>query len=494
MNSTPLRGVSTIELLIAFAVLTITLTAVITVIFGNQSVAIDTGASMAAIARAGGALEDERALTGSDFLAASTTLRTYSVDQTSYQENMSITDLNPCEKRAVSALTWDLTSLRPQRATLSTLLTDMVEVTKLGGDCAPAGPYADWKTPSRYSSDSTIGGKPTALDVLGGIAYMGIDAAPFLAIADTRETSEGPSSGLMESFTSPPPLTAKINSIDVVRKTESNGTPRIYGFAAMNAIIGQLTVLDLTERNAPQVVNTFSLSPCVKNSFPQGWYVYAYDDSLYMVTRETAGPEFHILNVSNPTSPYEFPIGSASCKGYELTDTVEQMVVRDQIIDGIRKRYAYLVTDESDQEVRVLDVTNPLTISQVAAIDLPGSQDALSVFVMGMHLYVGRQSTPSGPELYLYQIQFPSPGLSLISTREIGADVLGIRAGDQKVFLATKKQGQEVQVIDSSTPTELKSLSSYNFSNISLQGIEYGPQFIYVIGQGSPNLLMLSSS
>ena len=60
-------GFSTLELLIAFAVLTLSLTAVILVAFGNQSVAIDTELAQRALYLAAKNLDEAGALAISDF-------------------------------------------------------------------------------------------------------------------------------------------------------------------------------------------------------------------------------------------------------------------------------------------------------------------------------------------------------------------------------------------------------------------------------------------
>ena len=59
-NITKIKGAMTLELLLAFAIFTLNITAVILVINGSQSVSIDTETSTEALAKANTALEEIR--------------------------------------------------------------------------------------------------------------------------------------------------------------------------------------------------------------------------------------------------------------------------------------------------------------------------------------------------------------------------------------------------------------------------------------------------
>src|SRR3569832_1785768 len=61
------RGVSTLEVLIAFAIMTFTLTAVILVVFGNQFFSFDLQTNIEALSKAEAQLENIRALARNNF-------------------------------------------------------------------------------------------------------------------------------------------------------------------------------------------------------------------------------------------------------------------------------------------------------------------------------------------------------------------------------------------------------------------------------------------
>lgn len=493
MVTSPTKGSSTLELLIAFAILTLTLTALVSVFFGNQSVSVDTQTSSEGLARASRELEKDRALVRTNYLSASSTNATETVGGLTYNLSMIVQDLTPCVKIATSTVSWNLGSLRPLSISLSTYLTDTKGALALGGDCFVSPPTSGWTNPTRFASDTFSPGKPLALDVLERIAYVAEDKTPFLKIANTASAFLGQTSGLFLSYSNGFVAGGQINALDAIRWVNpSTGAVKKYVFAAMNSTSGQLTVYDVTTPTAPVLVATRSLSACVTSSFPEGWYVVAYGNRLYFTTRETAGPELHVFDITTPSSPTELTIGSAGCKGFEMTDTVEQFTVRDQVVNGVTKRYLFAATNENNRELRVLDVTNPASITEATDVDLAGTQDGQSVYLSGQKLYFGRLSG-TGSELFVYDTSNPSVSLPLLGSKDIGTGVLGIRVAGSLAFIATGKPNQEFQVWNVGNLSNITNVAIYNFGNVVGSGIDYEPDYIYAMGQSTPNFQILYS-
>ncbi len=486
------KGNSIIELVIAFAVLTLTLTAVISVFFGNQSAAVDTETATEALARAHAMLEYERTFTSNAYLSASSTNNLVTRGGLTYTETMSIEDMTPCEKQATASVAWNTSTLRPQKTEVTTYLVDILSTLLLGGDCDTATTTGSWALPNLFASDTVSPAKATALDVLDGTVYMAVDTAPFLKIASGAGATLHQSGGLFIQFTTGFNPGNKINSIDVFRWTNpASGDVRRYIFATMNTSANQLKIIDVTVPSAPLITATLSLSSCVTGSFPQGWYAVAYGNRLYLVTRETAGPELHIIDISTPSSPTELSVGSAGCRGFQLNDTVEEMVVRDQPVNGIRRRYAYLATDESNRELRVLDVTDPYNVTEVQDVDLPGIQDGSSLYVIGSRLYFGRLNVSTGPELYVFDVTSPVSGLIQLATQEIGADVLSIRVENGLAFLGTRKNNKELQVWNIQDLSHITNVSTFHVPNLVSRGVDYEAPYLFVGAQTNPTLQVL---
>lgn len=485
------KGSSTLEILIAFAVLLLGITGVIGVSFGNQSVTVDAQTNNEALYKAEKILEDARAASRQDFNSVNPVI--FPLDGI-YQKDLTVTDLTECKKEVKASINWSTETLRPQKIELSSRLADIKGALAQGGDCASSPPTSNWNNPQRFASDTFNPGKPTAIDAQNGIAYLGADNFPFFYIADTRNAVLNQSGGLFVTFANSFDAGLQINALDAINwRDPISGSNKNYVFAAMDAASNQLKVIDVTDIYNPTAV-TRSLSTCVTGSFPEGWRIFYYKNYLYLVTRETAGPELHIFDVTTPSSPSEF--GAGACKGFQLNDTVESLTVRDQNIGGMIKRYAYLATDQNNKELRVLDVTDPLNISEVMAANqnLAGNQDGASVYLVGNKLYFGRQSTPSGADLYIYDVSNPPTGLPLVGNPvDIGTGVIGIRVAGRFGFLATPKTNQEFQIWDISNPASITLIRTYNSGNVINHGLDYEPDFIYSTGQSTPNFQILYS-
>lgn len=484
------KGSSTLEILIAFAVMTLSMSAVVFLIFGSQSISIDTQTNNEAIYKATKLIEDARVLSRQNFSALNSITTSETSGGITYNLKLTVNDLSQCLKQATSTSSW-IGNGKQQKIELGTLLADGATAFALGGDCIDGIPMSDWTRPTRFASDTMSPGKPMSMDELNRYVYLGSDKTPFLYIANTNGVVFGQNSGIFVPFTNSFSAGNTINSLDAVKYSSTGKT---YVFAALDNTTKQLSVIDVTNPTQP-AASLYGLSSCVKGTAPQGHLVYFYKNTLYLTTLYTAGPEFHIFDVSNPASPTEYEIGSASCKGYELGDSVNDIVVKDQFVGGVTKRFAYMATDELDKELRVFDVTNPLAIVEVTVAnkDLPGAQNGMSVFSVGNKLFFGRQSTTGGDELYVFDISNPYSGLPQLGSADIGTGVNAIRVAGKFAFIATPKTNQEFQVWDISNLSNITNVSVYNFGNIVNRGIDYDPDFIYSTGQSTPNFQIIYS-
>ncbi len=489
-------GSMTLEILLAFAILIFCLTAVISISFGNQSITVDSETNTEAISIAKKTLEDARSLSRQNYLGVIATTSTETLGGLTYTKVLEVVDVTPCKKQTTSTVTWLTGLVKTQEVEFTTFFTDIAGALALGGDCAASPPGSNWDSPERFASDTFSPGKPTSIDVLNKIVVLGVDKDPFVEIADTKNAylSQNFSDPLFLPFMNGFSLGDTPNGIDAINWTDAFGVTKKYAFFAISSTTNQLLVVDITDVRNPVLKKSVPLSSCVAGSAPQGWRLYAYKDRLYFLTRFTAGPEFHIFDISSPINPIEF--GSGACKGFELGDTSESIEVRDQNIGGTTVRFVYLATDENDKELRVLNVTNPLAITEVttATQDLTGNQDGQSVYIVGNKLYFGRQSNPSGPDLYIYDISNPVVGLTLIGSQDINTGVLGIRVAGPFAFLATPKVNKEFQIWNISNLSSISLIKEYNFGNVVNQGIDYEYDFIYATGQSTPNFQILYDS
>lgn len=484
---------STLEIVIAFALIIIAIVGGVDASYSAQYWSLASLTSNEGLYKAKTVLETIRANASFDFQSASSSPLTASKNQNDaadksciagglcYFTGTFVTDYSTCAKFAEARVAWDVSQRYPTTTTsLFSNLTNDAEIIALGGDCLLARPAGSWTTasPSIVGSVSLGGEYTTGIDVLQKKIYVTASStnisARQLRIYSTPQAL-GQSPTLLGST---PGSTLRLNAVDAVRD-ESTG--RLYVYAAQHATSSQLAVFDATDSANPTLVTTRGLSGVDPlGSYPQGWRVFAYGSRLYVTTRETAGPELHIFDISQPTQPTE--IVSAAT---ELTRTVNALVVRNEIVNGATRRFLYLAASAGLKELSVLDVTGDTPVEKVA-VNLSNTQDALSLSLIGNRLYVGRQLTSGGPELFVFDTkQLQAGNTTPLGSAKVGGDVAAIRAVGDVLFLATSVAGAEFEVRASdytkwsTTNAATGRYSTTAFTNLAPQSLDVEGDYVY---------------
>ncbi|MBP9757736.1 MAG: hypothetical protein KBD06_03995 [Candidatus Pacebacteria bacterium] len=428
-------GFSVLEIVVAMSFITIIISAAALSDFGARYWVIAAHANMGALDLVNEEFEMLRADTESNFYGIETHDAQMSVgDDCSfgglcYWSGHTVDDISECLKRVEVRVSWQVQGFSTSTTQLVSAIPSPREVIARGGDCELSAPLGDWDDIRiERVAPVALSAQFTEIDALDDNIYASSNRPPYLWTFYTK----GPSGSDLRrinfdnGFTLPSPS----NSIDVVR---NNFTGRTYAFMSQTTTTPQFLIVDVTDIMQPTIVTVVQLQGSHRptGSFPQIWMMRVFKDRLYVFTRETAGYEFHILNISSLETPVE--VGS----GFELNRTVNEVIVREQKVGNAVRRYVYLAAKSGLKEVAVLDVTNDI-IREVGVVNLPGSQDMRSGYISGNTLYVGRDSSASGPELYAFNIADP---LDLASsspiTAEIGSGVISIKRTGNLLFLGT---------------------------------------------------------
>jgi type II secretory pathway pseudopilin PulG len=179
-----------------------------------------------------------------------------------------------------------------------------------------------------------------------------------------------------------------------------------------------------------------------------GTAVSVVGDRAYVTTMRNPpfSGEFFVIDIANPTFP----------------SILGTLSVRDHVNDlDVSGNYVYLATADSDKELIVVDVSNPASPVEASSFDIPGASQANDVSVEGSYAYVVTQSVADGPELRIFDVSNPlSPILS--GGFEAGSHVYGVKAHNQRVYLATSRVDKELIVVDVSSPEAPAELGSYD--------------------------------
>lgn len=424
--------------MIAFALMSLVFGGVILADFSASYWGVAAETSNEGLYKAKTRLEELRAVVKKDFRLASSSPATKILDTSCgagglcYFVQTIVSDLSPCSKYVQAQVDWQVNNYPTTTTSLFTNLTDTNEAINQGGDCpltAPQGAWGGFTASTTFPS--TVTGNPKGIDVLGGTAYVGTDASPYLQIRQ-------PAGAV--TFSNSFALLDSVNAIDVARDI---ATGRTYAYFAMASTSKQLAIVDVTDVRNPVLVANTGLNN-VSGAASDGWRIAYYEQKLYITTRDSAGNELHILDASNPAAPTE--LGSL-----DLSTSVYGFVVREQNINGAVKRYMYAADTLDNGEVKIIDVTSASVPTLAATLDLPDAgcgladkPDGISAFLSGNTLFVGREyssvSCSSLPNVYAITVSNPLvPVIASQNTPSSSQDgsITGLRVSGDFVYMMT---------------------------------------------------------
>ena len=454
-------GQSTLEILIALAILIISVSATIVVLFGGQSISVDTKLNQEAIAMARQSLENARANARQNFDALADSSSTIG----EFLKETIVTAIDPDTKQIISRVTWQTDPLRPQKVEFTTIVTDWRNVFPPAdpADSGGGGLTGNWCNPQTLGSvDLGPGNSATDLDVINKIAFISAEASaaakPDFFVIDA---TNGQSPVVAASINTGPSL----NSLDV------SGS---FAYAANNSSTAQLQIINVSNIAAPVLISSFTL-PGVSGTGAKGNSIFYANDKVYIGTKTASGPEFHVVDVSNPNNPVT--LGSK-----EIGRDINDIFVYNNI--------AYIANSHSN-EIKALDVSDPANINEIASYDPNGASAGKSVFVAGTKAYLGRLAVNPGNEFYVLDASSSSTIASL-GSKEISSDINDISVRDNFAFLATSDSNKEFQVWNVTDPANMTSCTNFNFPQVAT-GIDYENNIVYVSVRSNDALRIITS-
>ena len=467
MNTTKktLPGYSILEVLIALGIIVISVSVGAILIFQSQSFSVDTTLNEEATFLAHNNLETALKTARDNF----STLVSGSSTSGNFTLEIIVENIDSFTKKVTSRASWLTNPLRPQKVELVKIITDWPNATPPPDptDDGGTGTTGDWKNLVTLGSvDLGPGNSATDLDVKNKIVYMSASASaaskPDFFIVDA---TNGVSPFIVSSLNTGPTL----NAIDV------SGT---YAYVANNLVSGQLQVIDVSNIASPSLLKTFQL-PGVSGAGAVGNTIFFGYNKIFIGTKKATGPEFHIIDVSSPSNPVA--LGS-----FEIGDDVNSINVYGNI--------AYVAT-AANEEVKVLNIANPASITQIGGFDAPGTaEDGKTVWLVSKKLYLGRTeggNDPANHELHIINVTTPSAPADL-GSKNFAADINDLRVRNNIAFLATSDSNNEFQVWDIANPTNITFWSSLNFSQIA-SGIDYENNLIYMSVRSNDALRIITS-
>lgn len=422
---------STLEILVALTIFTLSITAVVMVVFGNQSAVLDTEVNRTALSIAHEQLEEERALAQQDFnLVVSTTTIAYA-GPLRYDAAMTVSQIDLFTKQATSTVSWEVGGRR-ESIILSTLFTNREAFA--GADTCSSVVSGDWSHPQLASSvlvdliATTTGPYAVSdVDVYRNKLYVTVAKTPYRTdptffIFDVADPSHAVLLGELDN------APASANGLAAVRVVEDPATNKTYAYAASMSSFasGQLQVFDVTDAANPLLVTTYKIPLAAVSSAGLGNAISYHNGYVYLGLSANSGDEFNIIDMRTPAVP-------VWRGGYDLGGHNVNAI-------AVRENYAYVATP-APEEVTVLTVANPSSPARVAGFNaVTGGGNGKSLYAVGTTLYLGKTVPNAGPEYYALDVSTPTNIQSAVAgaiTKEVGSSVNGLIVRDYLSFTLT---------------------------------------------------------
>ncbi len=459
------KGMATIELLVAFAILLINVTSVVLLVQGGQSLSLDSETNQEALAKAEQQMEKTKSNGRLDFnLVNSTSEITEDIYKKHVEVKQDPSDL--FSKTITSIVNWDVTLAKNKKIKLVTKITNPDAVD--GGDTCSSVLVGNWSEPLKfeYEFGADIVGDNSSIFPVTSIQTF--NKKMYVTVNNDIENSN-------ETFfildisdpENPPIILGKLDNSPQVPSGHdiSEGLNAVavdggnyayvanaYDSSPQNCIeddnCSQLQVIDIKNPSNLQVVKDFKVNSFTTgNKLAVGTSIFYDDKIVYLgLARATNGLEFFTINVSNPLNP-------VILDSFEVGHSINSIFVKDG--------YAYIASPHST-ELRVLDVSNPANIFEPtgSGFNAPGgggnNGNGKSIYIVGNDLYFGR-TLLSGNEFYILDKSDPENNLAILGFLNVqnngsNSSVNEIIVRQNLAFLITN---EEFQIWDISNPSNI---------------------------------------
>ncbi len=376
------KGILTIELLIAFAILLINITGIVMLTFGGQSLAVGSETSTEALSLAQQKIESAKAHAKNDFESLASSSNSSDI----YNIVFNVQSISDCLKQITSTVTWN--ALGSNHIELSTQVANPKIIDSLGGFCSFTNPD-DWDTPDTLGAllPGDFDGRGTGIS----ISYINGERYAFL-ITDESSPNTDKYNFYIVNVSDPDNITSSdIHSIKVAEASlatitvaKVNGNTYAYIFA--NTDTDQLYIYDVTTPSSPTQIGTPINIPNIspgEHAVPLSSAFY--DGKIYVGTEYLAfgAPGFnHELHALNAISfMWEGSIN--------VNRNVNDIYIKNNI--------AYLATGPGSSPFTPLQIYNLSSGAKIAEFSSGSNKPGTAIYGLGKFLYLGT----AGSKLYI---------------------------------------------------------------------------------------------
>ncbi len=478
------RGFLTTELLVALGVFSLAMGSIVSLMFSSAAFGADTESRFDALSRALTMVESYKP---SDVEWDAP--RTDEFEETLFYGERMYERVSQCAALVRASIRWSTRFGSDKETRLNELIVNPDEARRMGSSCDATLP-GEWNDTALISSLS-VPNFATALDVQS----VGVRTYAYVSVNSVTE-SESDFYVIDVSDSSLPRIVANVHTGVGITDIVVVGR---FVYATQYSTENQLQVISIEEPHNPLLVQEISLdSVDPLGSYPEAVSIEYYDGYLYVGTKETAGPEFHIFDVSEPDNPVEIGF-------LEINHNVNDIAVYGGI--------AYLATSADYAELTLIDVSDPEEFELPENYLVPESNhykfnaknaaggaqdiDATRISVVYPYAYVGMKRANSNErDFIVIRVQDPR------AIAERGALRLGLSSGEvvaglhvqhNRAFIVTTDDDVPFRIADVSTsPQAMPACSTVDSGEGA--GVAYHGGIVYALFASGELRLMAGSN
>jgi hypothetical protein len=231
-----------------------------------------------------------------------------------------------------------------------------------------------------------------------------------------------------------------------------------YAYLATNHDTKELVVIDVTKKNEPAVFATYNLS-----GSSNAEDVVVNSNQIYIVQ----GTKLYSFNKNDL---------SRSLNSIDLGTGANAL---SMFLSG---NYIYIATEDGNNELKIINVTNPGNLASAGQYNLPGSLKGTDIFVRGTRAYISTQVNSSGQEFFVFDISDPTDP-TLIGSYEAGNTIDSLAIVGPYALIGLHSSTEELRVLDVSFPATINKISGFNLLGYVL-GMSANCSVIYAATSG----------
>jgi hypothetical protein len=216
-----------------------------------------------------------------------------------------------------------------------------------------------------------------------------------------------------------------------------------YIYTANQSTVAQMQIVDIHNRTNPILLAELKLPLPEASTTPTiGKSIFYRNGYIYFGTAKWNGPEFYIIDISNPTKPV--------IEGSFETNTL----INDIYVDG---DIAYLATSD-ELQMRVLDISNKNNPILINSFSPSGSQTqegkVLNYFerVLSLGRTTGGFNVLQNHEAFIFST---SSSLNITNSLDMPGGVYGMLNRNPYIYLLTHSIGSELQIFTSNLKNKI---------------------------------------